>query len=142
MEQHDAADNGEAFRRQEIRKNDGMDDPEADEEFSAEIVSPVPNVRAGGVRRDEELSTQARRDAKGSAGENRQAVTDADRTIGWIALIVAIAAMFYWPAVLGPAAAVIGFIAYARGNRTFGIWAAALGLLALFAFLFLVPYFS
>lgn len=64
------------------------------------------------------------------------------KSLGWIALIIAIASLFYWPAVLGPAAAIIGFIAYIRGNRALGVWSVAIGLIALLAFLFLVPYYS
>ncbi|MNI86122.1 hypothetical protein D3C73_1431850 [compost metagenome] len=50
--------------------------------------------------------------------------------------------MFYWPAVLGPVAALFGVVAYIRGSRALGIWSVTLGLVSLLAFLYLVPYFS
>lgn len=62
--------------------------------------------------------------------------------IGWIAIVLAVASLFYWPIVLGPAAAVMGVIAYFQGNRSLGVWSVVLGLLSLLAFLFLIPYYS
>lgn len=67
---------------------------------------------------------------------------EGSKTYGWVAIVLAVASLFYWPAVLGPAAAIFGVVAYIRGSRALGVWSVVLGLLSLLAFLYLVPYYS
>lgn len=86
--------------------------------------------------------TEFSSDFAGHARGYQTKTAGGNKTLGWIALIFAIASLFYWPAVLGPAAAIIGVIAYIRGNRALGVWSVAIGLIALLAFLFLIPYYS
>lgn len=82
-----------------------------------------------------------------SDGENGSRVPAADapsgegkgRTTAWIAIILAIGSLFIWPAVLGPAAIVMGVVSFAGGNKAVGIWSVALGLLAVFAYFVLLP---
>lgn len=107
-------------------------------EFAGELA-PAPAGSAGFGRVSGE-----RNDAFHAAdnGGIQEEVPEGNRTFGWIAIILAIVSLFYWPAVLGPSAAVFGVIAYMRGNRALGAWSVVLGLLALLAFLFLVPYYS
>ena len=57
-------------------------------------------------------------------------------------LFLAIASLFVWSAVLGPAAVVLGFIAWARGSRTLGLWSIAIGVVSFFAYFVLVPFYS
>jgi hypothetical protein len=64
------------------------------------------------------------------------------RTVGYMALIIALLSMFVWPGILGPAAVILGLTAYMGGTRGLGAWSIALGLLAFAAYFFLVPYYS
>lgn len=62
-----------------------------------------------------------------------------NRTTAWIAIVLAIGSLLFWPAVLGPAAVVMGAVAYASGNKSVGIWSVALGLLSVIAYFVLLP---
>lgn len=62
-----------------------------------------------------------------------------NRVSAWIAIILAIGSLMFWPAVLGPAAVVMGVIAYAAGNKSVGVWSVALGLLSVIAYYVLLP---
>lgn len=70
--------------------------------------------------------------------EPETAVTQ-NAAMGWLALTLAIASLFFWPAILGPAAAIIGFFALTRGNRALGIWSIVIGLISFMAYIVLVP---
>ncbi|WP_010270211.1 MFS transporter [Paenibacillus senegalensis] len=63
------------------------------------------------------------------------------RWFGWTALVISILSLFVLPGLLGPAGAIVGFIAYIQGSRTLGVWAMVLGAISLFVALFLSPYY-
>lgn len=107
--------------------------PDTNTEFAGELA-PSPGMGTG--------FAASREDVTESRGDLQEDAPEGNKTFGWVSIILAIASLFYWPAVLGPVAAVFGVIAYIRGNRALGAWSVALGLLALLAFLFLVPYYS
>ena len=114
-------------------------DPMNDEEFAEEVVGNAGiGLNGAGAR------TNEREEHEGSASvPPTQEVEPREvggEWIGWTALILAIASLFVWPAVLGPAAAVMGLFAYARDQRTLGIWSIIIGLMSLVAYLFLLPY--
>jgi hypothetical protein len=46
--------------------------------------------------------------------------------------------MFIWPVILGPAAIILGFMAFSGGKRGLGTWSIALGLLSFAAYLLLM----
>jgi len=115
------------FRSEERKEDNGM------MEMASEVAHAVP--KAADRAMDKVSNVFTTENARGAAPAR-------GRTLGWIGLILAVASLFIMPAILGPAAAVIGFVAYVRGSRALGVWAVALGLLALLAFLFLVPYYS
>lgn len=71
------------------------------------------------------------------AGQNRD--KGGSRTTAWIAIILAIGSLLFWPGILGPAAVVMGAVAYASGNKSVGIWSVALGLLSVIAYFILLP---
>ena len=58
---------------------------------------------------------------------------------GWAALILAVLSWIVWPIILGATAVVVGFIAYWQGARGFGITSIVLGMIAVVAYLVLVP---
>ncbi|MNF02057.1 hypothetical protein D3C80_2011520 [compost metagenome] len=62
-----------------------------------------------------------------------------NRTSAWIAIILGIGSLLFWPAILGPAAVVMGVVAYASGNKSVGVWSVALGLLSVIAYFVLLP---
>jgi len=127
-------------RKDEFRRENGLKGSILDTrtEFAGEL-SPAQIRNPGFVRSDREM----RSDAPAESMDGQETVTARrDTTFGWIAIILAVGSLFFWPAVLGPAAAVLGVIAYLRGNRALGLWSVALGLISVLAFLFLVPYYS
>ncbi|HEX7056959.1 MAG TPA: hypothetical protein VF260_07150 [Bacilli bacterium] len=120
-----------------LKNNDDFDwDPEAtewrrgfaDTEFAAE-AAPEPITRPPAAE-PKRMNGNERNNRIGSA------------TLGWVALILAVAALFVWPAVLGPAGAVVGFFAYMRGSRALGVWSIAIGLIAFIAYVVITPFYS
>lgn len=81
------------------------------EEFAAELA-PDNSARR-------ELTNTDR------AEDNNEAA--AGVSIGWVALVFAIASLFFWPVILGPTAAILGLFAYWQGKRTMGAWAIGIG---------------
>jgi hypothetical protein len=130
------------YRTEEVKKDNGLHKTISDSytEFGGEL-SPAQSVHPGLAGRGDELyrDTEKYREHRTVEGEQ-----DGPRSkaFGWVAIILAIASLFYWPAVLGPTAAVVGVVAYNRGNKALGIWSVTLGLVSLLAYLYWVPYFS
>jgi hypothetical protein len=56
-------------------------------------------------------------------------------TIGLAGLLIALVSLFVLPSILGPAAVVIGFMAFVKGRRSLGVWSMALGVISFVAFL-------
>lgn len=115
-----------AVRIEETKKT------EEDTEMAGELAQAIPNAAERVTDRVSSVFTS----------ENAEGTPARGKTLGWIGLILAIASLFFLPAVLGPVAAVVGFVAYVRGSRALGVWSVALGMLALLAYLFLVPYYT
>jgi hypothetical protein len=148
MDQSPNEDPFDPYRSDELTRENGLSHElaEAGTEFGGEL-SPA----AGAVVNPVAVSPVVSRIDRTTTQENFQAADngglqvetpEGNTTFGWVAIILAIASLFYWPAVLGPAAAVIGVLAYLNGNRTLGAWSVVLGLLAIAAHLFLIPYYS
>lgn len=125
--------NNDPYNEQDDAKVNEEFDEEFNEEFAAETAVNRPDVAP--MVRNNERPAIGRAAAKEGADEQ-------DRTFGWVSLIAAIASLFIWPVVLGPAAAIMGFIAYNKGSRTLGVWSIVIGLLAFIAYLFIVPYYT
>ena len=104
------------------------------EEYGAEIaptastaISNVPDVEADKVDSREQEGVKER-----TGGQ----------TVGWIGLVLAIASMFIYPALLGTTAVVLGIISYVQGSRGLGGWSAVIGGIVLIAYFVLVPRYT
>ncbi|NMO94810.1 hypothetical protein [Paenibacillus lemnae] len=62
------------------------------------------------------------------------------KAVGYVGLIIGIAALFMWSVILGPIAAVTGYYSYTKGSRTLGAWSIGLGLLATISYFVLIPF--
>lgn len=66
-------------------------------------------------------------------------IRSAGRSVGWAALLFAAISWLVWPVLMGPAAAILGMIAYYQGSRTLGLISIAMGGLAAIVYLILLP---
>ncbi|UQZ32912.1 hypothetical protein C2I18_04670 [Paenibacillus sp. PK3_47] len=130
MEKHQESKLDRSQRKKVTLRPRRVDYPRRDrslnEEYAAE-VSPVP-VRAGRAGSgDAETgdSSQARSGSKG---------------LGYTGLALGIASLFMWSIILGPAAAVLGYYAYARGQKTTGAWAMGLGIVSTLSYFIMIPF--
>ena len=119
--------NGSSKRKTIILKPRRVDYPRRErehrEEYAQEIV-PLPN-RVPQITK--EISDQAQTVVGG-------------RTMGYVGLAFGIASLFMWSVVLGPIAAVIGYFAYGRGQKTTGAWAMGLGIVAALSYFVMIPF--
>jgi len=121
---------GSSGRKKIILRPKRVDYPRLDrehrEEYAAE-VSPLPvyaSHRAGG---------------KAEAGEPEKAMSGS-RTMGYVGLAFGIASLFMWSIILGPVAAVMGYFAYVRGQKTTGAWAMGLGIVSALSYFVMIPF--
>lgn len=96
------------------------------EEYAAE-VSPLPVQvhRAGTGETETGDSSETRSSSKG---------------MGYTGLALGIASLFMWSIILGPAAAVLGYYAYAKGQKTTGAWAMGLGIVSTLSYFIMIPF--
>lgn len=116
-------------RRKIILRPRRVDYPRRDkrqqEEYAAEISPPVQLQRAAG------------RDQEHESGS----VTDSsERKIGYIGLGFGVVSLFIWSIILGPMAVVLGYYAYARGQKTAGAWSMGLGIVSTLSYFVLIPF--
>ncbi|NUU62380.1 hypothetical protein [Paenibacillus agri] len=97
------------------------------EEYAAE-VSPVPTQLQNATVKDRTEDDEVDGTDSGS------------RVMGYTGLAFGILSLFIWSIVLGPAAAVIGYFAYARGQKTTGAWAIGLGIVAALSYFVMTPF--
>lgn len=116
----------------------------ADEEYAAEIAPdrPVRAPREAKVQSGRNEEREGPLEIIGSLVADEGQVVAENKSLGIVALVLAAISLFFLPAILGPAAVVVGFAAYVRGSRALGIWSMALGLLAVAAYYVLVPYYT
>lgn len=95
-----------------------------DEEFAAEMAA-APAAPGARTR---------------NAGEEEEALPGA--TIGFAAIVLGVLSFFVYPSILGPASAVIGFMAYVKGRRALGVWSMALGIISFVAFLTTLQFYG
>jgi hypothetical protein len=132
----------------EIREKSGIretqpksyDDTLYNEEFASEAGAYTPMVTRPLVNPEEERPWDQREFR--TADEQNQTKTRSVGALGWTAIIAAFISLFVWPYVLGPAAAVLGFVAYFQGSRTLGIWSIVLGALSMLSYWVLVPLYT
>ncbi|MGN7761188.1 hypothetical protein [Paenibacillus sp. 22594] len=100
------------------------------EEYAAEI-SPLPaHVHRGNIN-----GAEAKDETKNEEGTN----TDS-RTLGYVGLGFGVVSLFIWSIILGPIAAVLGYYAYARGQKTAGAWAMGLGIVSTLSYFIMIPF--
>ncbi|GIQ67996.1 DUF308 domain-containing protein [Xylanibacillus composti] len=131
------------FREAEVNATEAMNPArgsmtgsarQADEEYAAEVAAPAPRV----LTNPEEERPQESRTANREQPEQAQQGAG----MGWAALILAIASLFLLPQLLGPAAAIVGAIAWTRGSRALGVWSIVIGLISLVSYFILVPLYA
>jgi hypothetical protein len=118
-------------RRKIILRPRRVDYPRRDrshnEEYAAEI-SPLPAQIHRTAGRDE---------AEHASGS----VEDSDeRKIGYIGLGFGVVSLFIWSIIMGPIATVLGYYAYARGQKTAGAWSMGLGIVSTLSYFVLIPF--
>lgn len=95
-----------------------------------ESVNPVAardDAEFGG-----ELATAPGAAMSSDAGGDRRNI---GWTIGFAGIIMAVLSFFVFSGILGPAAIVIGFMAYAAGSKSVGVWSMLLGAISFTMFL-------
>ncbi|CAM3107470.1 DUF4190 domain-containing protein [Sporolactobacillus spathodeae] len=90
------------------------------EEYARELSADQYNREARGRVIDHDYPQRS---------ENRERAHG--KGIGWLALVLSVAALFFLPIVLGIAGIIIGFLALRQGARTLGGWAIGIGLVAM-----------
>ncbi|ETT56703.1 MULTISPECIES: hypothetical protein [unclassified Paenibacillus] len=121
-----------ARRKVILRPRSRVDYPRRDrshnEEYAAEL-SPLPSQLQSTMER----SGEAQRTTGGvSEGE--------DKRIGYIGLGFGVVSLFIWSIILGPIAAVLGYYAYARGQKSAGAWSMGLGIVSTLSYFVLIPF--
>lgn len=122
-----------ARRKVILRPRSRVDYPRRDrshnEEYAAEL-SPLPSqLQSTVVGRSDE----AQRTTGGvSEGE--------DRRVGYIGLGFGVVSLFIWSIILGPIAAVLGYYAYVRGQKSAGAWSMGLGIVSTLSYFILIPF--
>ena len=91
------------------------------EEYGAEVAP-------GAWVEKDNMGRTARKDADAGTGVS----------LGWIAIVFALASLFFWPVIMGPTAAILGFYAYQQGQRGLGAWSIIIGAVAFFVFAFFI----
>ena len=117
-------------RRKIILRPRRVDYPRRDrshnEEYAAEI-SPLPAQSQRANSRDTERTT--------SGGAEKD-----ERAIGYIGLGFGVVSLFIWSIIMGPIATVLGYYAYARGQKTAGAWSMGLGIVSTLSYFVLIPF--
>ncbi|WP_342562426.1 hypothetical protein NST84_22875 [Paenibacillus sp. FSL R7-0345] len=124
---HDPGQRRKVILRPRSRVDYPRRDPSHREEYAAEVSPPL-------VRRPETAS-------RDSAETRETAGNQADsRKLGYIALGFGIVSLFIWSIIAGPVAAVLGYSAYSRGQKTAGAWAMGLGIVSTLSYFVMIPF--
>ncbi|WP_405115949.1 hypothetical protein MHH28_14245 [Paenibacillus sp. FSL K6-1217] len=121
-----------ARRKVILRPRSRVDYPRRDrshnEEYAAEL-SPLPS----------QLQSTAGLD--GDAQRTSGGVSEGtDRRIGYIGLGFGVVSLFIWSIILGPIAAVLGYYAYTKGQKSAGAWSMGLGIVSALSYFVLIPF--
>lgn len=104
-------------------------DREHQEEYAAE-VNPIPFQI-----HDTSTTTSTTNKIRES-----EEVGQGSRVMGYTGLAFGIASLFLWSIILGPVAAVIGYYAYVKEQKTLGAWAMGLGIVATLSYFVMIPF--
>lgn len=120
-----------ARRKVILRPRSRVDYPRRDrsyeEEYAAELSPPVHGQVLTGRENGEEHTQDSEKELE-------------DRSIGYIGLGFGVVSLFVWSIILGPIAAVLGYYAYARGQKTAGAWSMGLGIVSTLSYFVLIPF--
>jgi len=135
----------ERYQQDQLRMESGLTH---NEEYAAEIAVPAPIRKityAEQYRSAKMNKTTAPAVSAAVSDEEVDELVDTvtrNKAIGYVALFVALASLFVWPVLLGASGMVLGVIAFFYGNKALGSWSIGLGLLAIAAYFFLLPFYS
>ncbi|MFC5450223.1 hypothetical protein [Paenibacillus aestuarii] len=135
----------ERYQQDQLRMESGLNH---NEEYAAEIAVPAPVRKityAEQYRSAKMNKTAAAVESAAVSDEEVDEMVDAvtrSKAIGYVALFVALASLFVWPVLLGASGIVLGIIAFFYGNKALGSWSIGLGLVAIAAYYFLLPFYS
>lgn len=106
-------------------KRSRVDYPRKDhhEEYASEVAPPA------------RTDVHSRKESYSNVDEH-----SGGHVIGYVGLVLGIAALFMWSVILGPVAAVVGYYAYSQGSKTLGAWTMGLGILATISYFILIPF--
>jgi hypothetical protein len=132
------------FQAEQLRKEAGMPESSTkneDVEYAAELTPSAQQVPRVTMPPPHSSHFHNEHETEGIDPVTIAAAAP-PRTFGYFAIIVAILSLFVWPVMFGPAAAILGFIAYMRGSKALGAWSIVLGILAIAAYFILLPFYS
>ncbi|MNI02628.1 hypothetical protein D3C73_555110 [compost metagenome] len=132
----------ERFQAEQLLKEAG-----SKEEYAAEIAPslrrPATSIRSKKPPTlNQTEAIEALTEPISTVSVDEDIVVASSRTIGYIAIIIAVASLFMWPAILGSTAVVLGIIAWFKGNRALGAWSMILGFIAVTTFFVLIPLYA
>ncbi|WP_310829739.1 hypothetical protein [Paenibacillus pedocola] len=122
---HDPGKRRKIILRPRSRVDYPRRDPSHNEEYAAEVSPPLTQLQR----------TDRVTEKKETAGEN----SDSKR-MGYVGLAFGIASLFIWSIITGPVAAVLGYYAYTRGQKTTGAWAMGLGIVSTLSYFVMIPF--
>jgi hypothetical protein len=112
-----------------------------DEEFSGEVNPATPVIGMPLIQPEDDRPDAGSREFRSRLAKDEERV-EARSSLGWASLVVAFVSLFLWPAILGPVAAVMGFVAYFQGSKALGIWSVVIGVISVLSYWVLVPYYA
>lgn len=110
-----------------------MDYPRKDREHQEEYatdITPAPMQTQG---------TNATSSRTNGIQNSEESLQDSQLT-GYVGLAFGVASLFFWSIILGPLAAVIGYYAYVKEQKTLGAWAIGLGIVSTLSYFVMIPF--
>ncbi|MHA6530324.1 hypothetical protein [Paenibacillus sp. BAC0078] len=95
------------------------------EEYAAEVTPLPAHVQRTHIKDAEDTQDETQSDS---------------RTLGYTGLGFGVVSLFIWSVILGPIAAILGYFAYARGQKTSGAWAIGLGIVSTLSYFVMIPF--
>ncbi|WP_238654613.1 DUF5353 domain-containing protein [Paenibacillus piscarius] len=120
-----------ARRKVTLRPRSRVDYPRRDRSHEEEYAAEISPVMQGQALNRREESGQNTHDSAKEAD---------DRTIGYIGLGFGVVSLFVWSIIMGPIAAILGYYAYARGQKSAGAWSMGLGIVSTLSYFVLIPF--
>lgn len=127
--QNDESKQERSQRKKIVLRPRRVDYPRRDralsEEYAAEIAPLPAHVQRTHTKEAEETQDETQSDSG---------------TIGYAGLGFGVVSLFIWSIILGPIAAILGYYAYGRGQKTTGAWAIGLGIVSTLSYFVMIPF--